>query len=307
MDNSPFSKLTAKVRNQIYELVLCPPGGIQVGLVDGTTDAAAVRIVHPPPAQKICSLTATCKAIREECHSMLYDSNTYQMKALALSTDTFQPGSLKENAVRVEEYVEFFTKVRQVLPLVRRIRIDLGVWRWPRYFHPEGDQDRFWFLAELRYALRFSVPDSMRESTSLLALFTIDVNELDPCRILPGQNAPQAPITFEFDPMKINLGVEQKFRTERQKLEESRNEGTITPRQYAMAFMRIHKYQQGIRPMFAHITTIDPVFRWKFSGVTDKRISSSRESPHPGMTNDVATAAGNSQALTARVNGIELT
>ncbi|KAI7141272.1 hypothetical protein KC316_g16265 [Hortaea werneckii] len=125
MDNSPFSKLSAEIRNEIYKLVLCPTGGIQIGLVDGTV--AAVKLVHPPPEQKICSLLATCRGIREECRPMLYGANFFQLNELSLPGDTFRREGGKD--VRVQRYSECMKKLQGVLPLIRKAQIDMGTWR----------------------------------------------------------------------------------------------------------------------------------------------------------------------------------
>ncbi|KAI7322843.1 hypothetical protein KC315_g8693 [Hortaea werneckii] len=157
MDNSPFSKLAAETRNQIYELVLCPPGGIQIGLVDGI--AAAVKLVHPPPEQGICSLLATCREIREECRPMLYGANFFQVNELSLPGEAFRRKEARD--VRVQRYSECMKKLQGALPLIRKAQIDMGTWRsssdLSAHGPPMDDAVAFVFVFDLRDLSTLSV------------------------------------------------------------------------------------------------------------------------------------------------------
>ncbi|KAI6880257.1 hypothetical protein KC360_g2518 [Hortaea werneckii] len=153
MENSPFSKLAAETRNQIYELVLCPPGGIQIGLVDGI--AAAVKLVHPPPEQRICSLLATCRDIREECRPMLYGANFFQVNELSLPGETFQRKEAKD--VRVQRYSECMKKLQGALPLIRQVNIDANDSVYSAHGPPTDDAIAFVFVFDLRDLSTLSV------------------------------------------------------------------------------------------------------------------------------------------------------
>ncbi|KAI7264297.1 hypothetical protein KC345_g8872 [Hortaea werneckii] len=150
MDKSPLSKLAAEIRNEIYELVLCPSDGIHIGLVEGTV--AAVKLAHPPPEQKICSLLATCKAIRKECRSMFYETNVFQIDEPSVSTKTSQND--EENVVRMKRYAESVRMLQNVVPPIRKIRIDVGALRCENA-HASCDDSQS--LAKRCYALRETI------------------------------------------------------------------------------------------------------------------------------------------------------
>ncbi|KAI7259288.1 hypothetical protein KC343_g2335 [Hortaea werneckii] len=79
MDNSPLTKLSAELRNEIYHLVLYSPKGfniIYIGniLFDDKVLRNENHQVHP------LALTATCKALRTETLQLFYALNTFTFK-----------------------------------------------------------------------------------------------------------------------------------------------------------------------------------------------------------------------------------
>ncbi|RMY98375.1 hypothetical protein D0862_07616 [Hortaea werneckii] len=79
MDNSPLTKLSAELRNEIYHLVLYSPKGfniIYIGniLFDDKVLRNENQQAHP------LALTATCKALRTETLQLFYALNTFTIK-----------------------------------------------------------------------------------------------------------------------------------------------------------------------------------------------------------------------------------
>jgi len=75
MDNSPFSKLPAELRNVIYELVLQPPGGLGCYLICDTYKLHAKDGTPATALTKSPGLTAVCKKIREEARPLFLTQN----------------------------------------------------------------------------------------------------------------------------------------------------------------------------------------------------------------------------------------
>ncbi|KAH9811726.1 hypothetical protein Tdes44962_MAKER05874 [Teratosphaeria destructans] len=83
MDSSPFGRLSAELRNHIYELVLTSPRPIALVTVRNHSSTALStelqrlrkRIGHT----KRTGLTATCSTIRRESTRMFYAANSFEL------------------------------------------------------------------------------------------------------------------------------------------------------------------------------------------------------------------------------------
>lgn len=98
MENSPFSKLPAELRSEIYERVLVEPEFIDAtadhetsergwGLLTSGGDATQMmfRRFKGATIEKL-ALTFTCKAIRHECANLYWSLNTFKMLKLMRKT-----------------------------------------------------------------------------------------------------------------------------------------------------------------------------------------------------------------------------
>lgn len=306
MDNSPFSKLPAEIRNQIYELVLCPPGGIEIGIVGDT--AAAVKLVRPPPEQKICSLLATCQVIRKECRSILYGTNIFQIDEPSIPADIVRENKAK--SMRVERYEQCLRKLKDVLPLIRKMRIEVGTLRC-QFNSWRGDDSTS--LAERCYALRDAMTMiSKTTSVDTEGLLRVDVCRLDnSCCFLRLDSAAAAAaaanrinadhvdqITLHFNLKDLSTlsitAVQQKFRVENQRLQRLRVRGVMTLQQYSTEIVRLHKVRQRIISMVAEVMAMKPTDRTQAPKATE---SPARQSTGPGLTDDLAMVAGDFYAL----------
>ncbi|KAI7260660.1 hypothetical protein KC343_g2403 [Hortaea werneckii] len=316
MDNSPLSKLAAETRNQIYELVLCPPGGIQIGIVGDTTGAATTKLVHPPPKQKICSLVATCKAIRNECRSMLYGANVFSIEEPSLPTDIFQGDEAK--TVHEQRYAECLRKLEGALPFIPKLWIDVGTWRWKEYEHERSAVCKS--LAERCHALSEAMT-TMPTTVDVQGLVRISAKDTPLFRESPEEDAAAAgcgrtsawhahSIAFLFDMRDLSTlstaAIQQTFRAENRRLHKLRVKGMMTLYQYSVEIMWLHRYRQRIPPMLAEVVAMKPEYRAQapkpivWFGCESKSTS-------PGMTDDVATAAGDFHALMAQLAGVDMT
>ncbi|KAI7346896.1 hypothetical protein KC320_g7571 [Hortaea werneckii] len=301
MDNSPFSKLAAETRNQIYELVLCPPGGIQIGLVDGTV--AAVKLVHPPLEQKICSLLATCREIREECRPMLYGANFFQVNELSLPGESFR----WNEANRVQRYSECMRKLQGALPLIRKAQIDMGTW------HSSSDHVRRSYecrsLVECCHALCDPMsPKSTTMTADLKGQLSIDANGIEVYNADFHSADDAVAFTFMFDlrdlsTLSVTL-VQQKFRAENQRLQTLRAKGEMTLQEYSTEIVRLHTGRRRTVPLIEEFVAMAPEYRAPAPRPI-KRLGC--ESTTPGMTDEVATATGDFDALSARLAGVDMT
>ncbi|KAI7358643.1 hypothetical protein KC354_g9634 [Hortaea werneckii] len=268
MDNSPFSKLAAETRNQIYELVLCPPGGIQIGLVDGI--AAAVKLVHPPPEQGICSLLATCREIREECRPMLYGANFFQVNELSLPGEAFRRKEAKD--VRVQRYSECMKKLQGALPLIRKAQIDMGTWRSSSDLRQRSDE--CWSLAECCHALCDTISTkSTTMSADLKGQLNIDANDSVYSAHGPPMDDAVA-FVFVFDlrdlsTLSVTL-VQQKFRAENQRLQTLRARGEITLQEYSTEIVRLHTGRRRMIPLIAEFAAINSEHQVQGPNVTHR-------------------------------------
>ncbi|KAI6829776.1 hypothetical protein KC340_g8510 [Hortaea werneckii] len=302
MDNSPLLKLSAEIRNEIYELVLCPPGGIQIALVDGTV--AAVKLVHPPVELKICSLLATCREMRENCRPMLYCANFFQVNELSLPGET--SGRKEAKDVRVQRYSECMKKLQGILPLIRKAQIDMGTWCWRLNDVKRSGECRS--LAECCHALCDTISTtSTTMAADLKGQLSIDANDTS-VYSADGHPADDAvAFTFVFDlrdlsTLSVTL-VQQKFRAENQRLQTLRARGEMTLQEYSTEIVRLHTGRRRIVPLITEFVAMEPECRAQ----APKPISQfGRESPSPGMTDDVATAAGDFHVLMARLTAVDM-
>ncbi|KAI7379779.1 hypothetical protein KC336_g19118 [Hortaea werneckii] len=242
MENSPFSKLAAETRNQIYELVLCPPGGIQIGLVDGI--AAAVKLVHPPPEQRICSLLATCREIREECRPMLYGANFFQVNDLSLPGETSRgKEATKDN--RVQRYSECMKKLQGALPLIRKAQIDMGTWR------SSSDGVQRSGVCQLNIDANDSVYSAHGPPTddAIAFVFVFDLRDLST--------------------LSVTL-VQQKFRAENQRLQTLRARGEMTLQEYSTEIVRLHTGRRRMIPLIAEFVAMNSEDQVRGPNVTNR-------------------------------------
>ncbi|KAK5677816.1 hypothetical protein LTS10_009699 [Elasticomyces elasticus] len=96
MDTSPFGKLSAELRNQIYELVIYKPTSIAVHY-----DASAARFMSrfgttgDEKAANSFAISRVCRAMRHECTGMIYSGNSFEFTVVDLKNplaelDTFR-------------------------------------------------------------------------------------------------------------------------------------------------------------------------------------------------------------------------
>ncbi|KAI7229122.1 F-actin capping protein [Hortaea werneckii] len=79
MDNSPFTKLSAELRNDIYHLVLYSPEGFNITYIGNILFEDKVLRNENNQVQPL-ALTATCKALRTETLQLFYAINTFTFK-----------------------------------------------------------------------------------------------------------------------------------------------------------------------------------------------------------------------------------
>ncbi|KAI7469916.1 hypothetical protein KC351_g12931 [Hortaea werneckii] len=260
MDNSPLSKLSAEIRNEIYELVLCPPGGIQIGLVDGTVEA--VKMVNPPLEQKICSLLATCREIRGECRPMLHGANFFQVNELSLPGETFRWKEAKD--VRVQRYSECVKKLQGALPLIRKAQIDMGTWRSTSGQSQRSNECRS--LAECCHALCDTIRTKSTTMTAdLKGQLSIDANDARVNSADYHSADDAVAFTFMFDlrdlsTLSVTL-VQQKFRAESQRLQTLRARGEMTLQEYSTEIVRPHTGRRRMVPLIEEFVAMAPEYR----------------------------------------------
>ncbi|GAB1741907.1 hypothetical protein NU219Hw_g7313t1 [Hortaea werneckii] len=79
MDNSPFTKLSAELRNEIYHLVLHSPEDFKIVYIGNIIFEDKVLRNENHQVQPL-ALTATCKALRTETLQLFYAINTFTFK-----------------------------------------------------------------------------------------------------------------------------------------------------------------------------------------------------------------------------------
>ncbi|KAI7388471.1 hypothetical protein KC328_g8920 [Hortaea werneckii] len=79
MENSPFTKLSAELRNEIYHLVLYSPEGFSIVYIGNILFEDKVLRNENHQIQPL-ALTATCKALRTETLQLFYAINTFTFK-----------------------------------------------------------------------------------------------------------------------------------------------------------------------------------------------------------------------------------
>ncbi|KAI7544330.1 F-actin capping protein, partial [Hortaea werneckii] len=79
MDNSPFTKLSAELRNEIYHLVLYSPEGFNIVYIGNILFEDKVLRNENHQIQPLAR-TATCKAMRTETLQLFYAINTFTFK-----------------------------------------------------------------------------------------------------------------------------------------------------------------------------------------------------------------------------------
>ncbi|KAI7280677.1 hypothetical protein KC345_g4597 [Hortaea werneckii] len=79
MDNSPLTKLSAELRNEIYHLVLYSPEGFTIIYIGNILFDDKVLRNENHQVQPL-ALTATCKALRTETLQLFYAINTFTFK-----------------------------------------------------------------------------------------------------------------------------------------------------------------------------------------------------------------------------------
>lgn len=79
MDLSPFSKISAELRNQIYELVLVHEIPIIITADDYSSDLRTTSLL---PGSHAIALLRTCKQISNESTALFYGNNTFRFQFL---------------------------------------------------------------------------------------------------------------------------------------------------------------------------------------------------------------------------------
>ncbi|KAI7327538.1 hypothetical protein KC315_g7053 [Hortaea werneckii] len=109
MENSPFAKLSAELRNQIYHLVLAhsKPIGISSSRNGDKIWSQTAR------RRKLLALTRACKAIREESIKIFYAINTFKHLA-------------RNNVPRPRQLVQNFDTLigRELAAVIRKVIVE---------------------------------------------------------------------------------------------------------------------------------------------------------------------------------------
>ncbi|KAK4633196.1 hypothetical protein CLAFUR0_03312 [Fulvia fulva] len=84
MDASPFNKLPAELRNNIYEFALTMPRDIELRCVDREEDQSSVLQLGTSDARDHLRLLSTCKQIRQEALPLFFFCN-----CIKIHTDLF--------------------------------------------------------------------------------------------------------------------------------------------------------------------------------------------------------------------------
>ncbi|KAK3711989.1 hypothetical protein LTR37_009301 [Vermiconidia calcicola] len=141
MDSSPFSKLAPELRNAIYDMVNDNAERVTI-LVKGN---------QSPTPLHLLSLAQTCTKMREECMSIFYSTNTFELQTRTFNIDQLQKEEevhLHEDAAKAiaQTRSREWKKLRNGTELpatwkwlrqigegnacrIREIEIDLGAWR----------------------------------------------------------------------------------------------------------------------------------------------------------------------------------
>jgi hypothetical protein len=80
-----FGDIPAELRNQIYEAALSPSNGTSIRIVQMPSGVAARTVA--------LGLLSSCKAIREEAWSFLYERNVFRIDCLDPMTTRVYPGN----------------------------------------------------------------------------------------------------------------------------------------------------------------------------------------------------------------------
>ncbi|KAI7188729.1 hypothetical protein KC363_g5263 [Hortaea werneckii] len=109
MENSPFAKLSAELRNQIYHLVLAHSKPIGISS-SRNGDKIWSQIAR---RRKLLALTRACKAIREESIKIFYAINTFKHLA-------------RNNVPRPRELVQNFDTLigRELAAAIRKVIVE---------------------------------------------------------------------------------------------------------------------------------------------------------------------------------------
>ena len=79
MDHSPFSKLPAELRNNIYELAIREPGAVAISVENGYIGKRAFQARPVGYGARRLALTMTCQEIRNETTAMYYNINSFSI------------------------------------------------------------------------------------------------------------------------------------------------------------------------------------------------------------------------------------
>ncbi|KAK4952410.1 hypothetical protein LTR10_009216 [Elasticomyces elasticus] len=107
MDESPFSRIPAELRNRCFELALCQPGPIQI---HRPGDRFTATCITPFPT----ALLATCRVMRKDCTEMFYAVNSFSIPFGGLAPITNMPS-------------QFLSQIgRKNTQAIRSMHVDLG-------------------------------------------------------------------------------------------------------------------------------------------------------------------------------------
>lgn len=118
MDASPLNKLPAELRNNIYELALHNPGGIDIDVM------FANKIITAQASQQLLALTETCKQIRQESLPLFYATNTFSFATsdLDIATNPLRVGHCFASVKK------WFHGLGEQKAVVNEVEVYLGGW-----------------------------------------------------------------------------------------------------------------------------------------------------------------------------------
>lgn len=91
IDNAPFGKLAAELRNQIYEYVLIHDEPICITTIyHGANRPIRMRMKNQAFNSRPLSLLAVCRQTQEECTELFYSNNIFQLKSRVIDRGLHQ-------------------------------------------------------------------------------------------------------------------------------------------------------------------------------------------------------------------------
>lgn len=129
MDASPFKRLPAELRLQVYELVLTHYSDIH--LLDRGGKIICANALHDNDPLRFLALTRTCKAVRSESLSVFYDCNTFFWNSTP-DTSAVKGALVKKYSSGVSETRVFKKWLKAIgennAKAIKRLTFDMGFW-----------------------------------------------------------------------------------------------------------------------------------------------------------------------------------